>query len=226
MKRLLLVEDDSSLGATLQERLVKEGYQVDWAEDKQSAQSFCQDQQYDLILLDVGLPDGTGFEFATEVKQLSSTPFIFVTAMADAEFRLQGYELGAEEYIPKPFHLKELLLRVARVLEKNQSESNAQYQINAARINLGEMSIQSAEGEQHFLSNRDFQVLKLLIDRYPAVVSRDDILNIAWQSEGYPSNRSVDNCIVRLRQMLGQPQDEVIRTVRGVGYQLMQCQAI
>ena len=218
MTRLLLVEDDLSLGATLQERLSKEGYQVDWAEDKATALRQVAENPYQLILLDVGLPDGTGFEFAEQVRRQHATPFIFVTAMADAEYRLQGYELGAEEYIPKPFHLKELLLRVARVLENNQTKHGLQ--LGHCTVNLDEMRIIDRHGNSHYLSHRDSKVLALLIERAPAVVSRDDILDIAWSTEKFPSNRSVDNCIVRLRQLLDDNNAELIRTVRGVGYQL------
>src|SRR5689334_221910 len=115
MKHLLLVEDDSSLGATLQERLEKEGYSVDWATTQNEAISFLKSRAPDLVILDVGLPDGSGFDLAKKIKSESLVPFIFVTAMTNAEYRLEGYEIGAEEYIPKPFHLKELLIRVKHV---------------------------------------------------------------------------------------------------------------
>ncbi|HEX4924864.1 MAG TPA: response regulator, partial [Bdellovibrionales bacterium] len=117
MKHLLLVEDDPSLGATLQERLEKEGYSVAWAQSRAEAESAFARKPPDLVILDVGLPDGSGFDLAKLIKKKSVVPFIFVTAMTTAEYRLEGFEIGAEEYIPKPFHLKELLLRVKHVLD-------------------------------------------------------------------------------------------------------------
>src|SRR5689334_20091462 len=108
MTRILLVEDDKSLGATLRERLSKEGYEVIWTETKKDSLAAHRQNPFDLYIFDVGLPDGTGFELAREVKDGGNRPFLFLTAQSDAESRLEGYELGAEEYIPKPFHLREL----------------------------------------------------------------------------------------------------------------------
>ena len=219
MPALLLVEDDASLGATLQERLAKEAYDVDWAQTKLQAQSFFDDSKYDLVILDVGLPDGTGFELSEHIKKQSNVPFIFVTAMGSAEYRLKGYELGAEEYIPKPFHLKELLIRVARVLESNKEKNNIQ--IGSFTIDLLRMSIIDKDNNVEQLSARDCKVLSLLIDRAPNVVSRDDILEYAWPGDNFRSNRTVDNCVVRLRQALDDSQATIIRTARGVGYQFI-----
>jgi len=228
VSHLLLVEDDPSLGATLQERLSKESHQVDWAKTKLEAQTYFNKANYDLIILDVGLPDGTGFEFAEAVrgKTLNNkVPFIFVTAMAGAEYRLKGYELGAEEYIPKPFHLKELLIRVSKVLDSNESTTNSNKQpihIDGFVIDLESLSITKPDGEINYIPSRDCKVLSLLLDRSPNVVSRDDILTTAWASEKTPTNRSVDNCIVRLRQLLNDEQAQLIRTVRGIGYQFLE----
>ena len=119
MKSLLLVEDDRSLGATLQDRLALEGYQVQWVETKQRALKKLSEGLWDLIILDVGLPDGSGFELARQVKANTSLPIMFITALGTAENRLEGFEIGAEEFIPKPFHLRELLLRVKHVFERH-----------------------------------------------------------------------------------------------------------
>src|SRR5215472_15772146 len=112
MKRLLLVEDDRSLGATLHERLLREKYEVAWVETKQSALGKLNEGLWDLVILDIGLPDGSGFELARHIKSNATMPIMFMTALSTAEHRLEGFEIGAEEFIPKPFHLRELLLRV------------------------------------------------------------------------------------------------------------------
>src|SRR6266581_125413 len=119
MKRLLLVEDDRSLGATLNERLLREKYQVAWVETKQRALKKLSEGLWDLVILDIGLPDGSGFELARQIKGSTSLPIMFMTALSTAEHRLEGFEIGAEEFIPKPFHLQELLLRVKHVLENH-----------------------------------------------------------------------------------------------------------
>src|SRR5437762_10358972 len=112
MKRLLLVEDDRSLGATLAERLEREKYEVYWAQTQQRALKKLSEGLWDLVILDIGLPDGSGFELARHIKESTSLPIMFMTALSTAEHRLEGFEIGAEEFLPKPFHLRELLLRV------------------------------------------------------------------------------------------------------------------
>lgn len=227
MKSLLLVEDDRTLAETLSERLAKEGYDVTWVDRADLARVETSKKRFDLLLLDVGLPDGNGFQLARELRakpigELNrETPFVFLTAMTSAEYRLEGYELGAEEYIPKPFHLRELLLRVKHVLENHSSPE---------LLNLGDRvifwdALEVRDGSMptsnvlERLQPRDAHLLRLLVTRSPAVVSRDEILDKIWGEENFPSSRTVDNAIVRLRQNLGDVHAARIRSVRGVGYQ-------
>src|SRR5258707_7762054 len=119
MKRLLLVEDDRSLGATLHERLLREPYDVAWVETKQRALKKLNEGLWDLVILDIGLPDGSGFELARHIKGSSSLPVMFMTALSSAEHRLEGFEISAEEIIPNPFHLHQLLLRGNHVLDSH-----------------------------------------------------------------------------------------------------------
>lgn len=214
MSRLLLVEDDQNLGQTLQERLAQEGFEVQWADNLSLAREWIREEEFHLVILDVGLPDGTGLEFAREIKRNKPFPFIFITAQNSAEIRLEGYELGAEEFIPKPFHLKELLLRIRHVL--NEHNSVRRLEIGSLVIDFDGMIIIRGEGQKEHLPLKDFQVLKLLIDRSPAVVSRDEIIERVWGEEKFPSNRTVDNVILRLRQSLGREGAEWIRSVRGL----------
>jgi DNA-binding response OmpR family regulator len=219
VRKLLLVEDDFSLGETLKERLQKEGYQVKWSVSLSQARVHVKADAFDLIILDVNLPDGSGFTFAREVRAAKPTPFIFVTAMNSAEHRLEGYEIGAEEFIPKPFHLKELLLRVRHVLDTHPPSDGTQVRLGEILIDFDARAVISEKGEKEFLATRDFQLLRLLIESAPRVVSRDEILDQVWGEDRFPSQRTVDNSIVRLRQVLGDSGAKVIRSVRGVGYQ-------
>ena len=218
MSRLLLVEDDTSLGETLQERLIREGHVVDWAQYASKARMLFAKELYDLTLLDVGLPDGDGFELADWMRQQKDVPFIFVTAMSTAEYRLRGFEIGAEEYIPKPFHLKEILMRVRHVLENHTIMRVAS--IGEILVDFDKQSVAHPNGSEVRLNMRDSQILKILTERSPAVVSRNEILDKFWGQDKYPTERTVDNCIVRLRQALADENGEIIRSVRGVGYQL------
>jgi len=209
--RILLVEDDSSLGATLRERLQKEGYSVSWARSKAEAQEESTKQAFDLYIFDVGLPDGNGFELA---QLLPHKPLVFLTAQGDAESRLKGYDLGAEEYIPKPFHLRELLMRIRHVLDNHMPSSVLQ--IGDITINFDSFTFERA-GRQESMQSKDLSLLKLLIQRSPRVVSRDEALNLLWGEDRFPSNRTVDNSILRLRTALGEAGAS-IESVRGVGY--------
>lgn len=217
MSRLLLVEDDNSLGATLCERLQKEGHEVSWVQTLKEARIRFSSVDYELVILDVGLPDGSGFDLAREMKSHKDVPLVFMTAMNSAENRLEGYELGAEEFVPKPFHLRELLLRVSHVLANHVK--SARLPIGSVTLDLSRMSIVHESGAEEFIPSRDFQVLRLLIESSPKPVSRDEILNRVWGEDQYPSHRTVDNSIVRLRQLLADKDAEWIRSVRGIGYQ-------
>lgn len=212
-KHLLLVEDDPTLGLTLKERLSNEGYDVLWASSAAAARTaFEARATWDLILFDVGLPDGSGFELAAEWK--GRAPFLFVTALSDAEHRLSGFELGAEEYIPKPFHLKELLLRVRHVLDNHAVKRTLS--VNGAEIDFTAMTVRDHHGELQRPAAKDFQLLALLVERAPRVLTRDEILDAVWGKDHLGNTRTVDNAIVRLRGLFS---DSPIRSVRGVGYQ-------
>ncbi len=216
MNRVLVVEDDVSLGEILVERLSRE-FVVDWAKTLQEAATYFANCDYQIVLLDVTLPDGTGFEFATSTVKPKGVPFIFMTALNSAEHRLEGYEIGAEEYIPKPFHLKELMLRVRHVLENHAPK--AELLVGDRVIDFLKQAVRFSDGREEFLQARDFHLLKLLVENSPRVMSRDEILDLIWGEDKFPSHRTVDNAIVRLRQVLGDDGGQLIRSVRGVGYQ-------
>lgn len=217
MKHLLLVEDDRSLGATMRERLALESYEVSWVETKQRALTRLGEGLWDLIILDIGLPDGSGFELARHIKDQTSVPVMFITALSTAEHRLEGFEIGAEEFIPKPFHLRELLLRVKHVLDNHPVRH--QVTCNGRVISLESRSILQPNGQREYPMARDFELLQLLISSAPRVISRNQILDALWGADKFPNQRTVDNMIVRLRQLLGDADSRFIRSVRGIGYQ-------
>lgn len=217
MKRLLLVEDDRSLGATLRERLSRESYDVSWAETKQRALKKLNEGLWDLVILDIGLPDGSGFDLARHIKEQTSLPVMFITALSTAEHRLEGFEIGAEEFIPKPFHLRELLLRVKHVLENHPVRH--QITCNGRVIELDSRAIVQPDGRREYPAAHDFELLRLLVTSTPRVISRNQILDAVWGEDKLLNQRTVDNMIVRLRQCLGDTGSKYIRSVRGVGYQ-------
>ena len=214
---IFLLEDNKELGASLTSKFAESGYQSSWFQNLKTAQNFDALAEVDLFILDVGLPDGTGFEFAEWLKlKKFLQPVVFLTAMGSPEDRLKGYELGAEEYIPKPFLYKELELRINHVLENHAK--NLVYQFKDLTVDFEAMTFKWQSGEIVFPQTKDLLILKLLIQKSPQVISRDEILNAVWGMDDYPSERTVDNSIVRLRQSLKEHQ-VYLKSVRGMGYQ-------
>ncbi len=211
MTKILLIEDDMSLGATLRDRLVKEGYEVVWTRTVKASHEAVVGNVFDLYLFDVGLPDGSGFELAQE---LPKKPFIFLTAQGDAESRLKGYDLGAEEFIPKPFHLRELLLRIRHVLDNHMPAP--MLEVGNIKVNFDSFEFFKG-GEKELIAARDVMLLKLLVTKSPNAVTRDEALACIRGEDKFPSNRTVDNAILRLRTALGD-YGAKIESVRGVGY--------
>jgi len=214
---LLLVEDDRSLGETLTERLRKEGYEASWARTKADAWQVLRETQPDLCIIDIGLPDGSGIDLALDMRKTRSIPFIFLTAMSSAEHRLEGYQACADEYVPKPFYLKELLLKIRKVLER--AEGRQLLQVGDIKIDFNQRSITLPDGTVEFPAGRDFALLRMLIELAPCEVSREDILARLWEGEKPATARTVDNAIVRLRQIFRRAGLDCIRSVRGIGYQ-------
>jgi DNA-binding response OmpR family regulator len=217
MARVLLVEDDVSLGRTLTERLEKERLDVVWSRTVADAEARLAEGAWDLAILDVKLPDGSGFGLARQIKRSSLTPIMFMTALNSAENRLEGFEIGADEYLPKPFHLKELILRVRHVLATQRVPEVIH--ADGRTIDLRALSVAARDGRRSFLQVRDGHVLRILIAAAPAAVDRSEILDQVWGREEFPTARAVDNAIVRLRQALHDDRGVLIRSVRGVGYQ-------
>jgi two-component system, OmpR family, phosphate regulon response regulator PhoB len=220
--KILLLEDDPGLSATLVERLQNEGYQTILAGTKAEALAEFEHANsgisFDLLILDIGLPDGSGLDFARDVRLHSAVPIVFLSAINSAGYRLEGYEIGAEDYIPKPFHIKELLLRINKVLSRSNLEGSVSF--GNFSIDFESRSVAGVGIEPVFFSGKDSDVLKYLIESYPRVVSRQELLKNVWneKDEGQ-SGRTVDNCIVRLRQQLKPFNEECIRSARGIGYQ-------
>lgn len=225
MKSICLLEDNIELGSSLVEKFQETGFACHWFKTLKDANAHPETLlSSDLFILDVGLPDGSGFEFAQWLRSNKyNQPLMFLTAMSSAEDRLRGYELGAEEYIPKPFLFKELEIRVRHVLDTHLSTD--EYGLGDLKIDFKSMSLIWSSGEVLFLQNKDMQILELIIKMSPKVLSRDEILDRVWGEDQFPTERTVDNCIVRLRQNL-KDYGKFLRSVRGVGYQWVEMDTV
>ncbi|MGB8692495.1 MAG: response regulator transcription factor [Steroidobacteraceae bacterium] len=225
---LLVVEDERNVGETLSERLQAAGYRVTLADSAARARQAWRSQTPQLALLDVGLPDGNGFALARELRAAApQTAIIFLTAHGNPEERVRGLEIGADDYLTKPFHFRELLLRIQNCLKRAQDLANlpgevrGTLRIGRALVDFERYSAEVA-GEHHALTHKECAVLRLLASRVGKAVSRDEILDRAWSADEFPTSRTVDNFIVRLRRLVEDDAAEprVIRSIRGVGYLL------
>jgi two-component system, OmpR family, alkaline phosphatase synthesis response regulator PhoP len=226
--QLLVVEDERNVGETLAERLRDAGFRVTLAPSAARARLAWQTQPPQLSVLDVGLPDGSGFDLARELRAaVPQAAIIFLTAHGNPEDRVRGLELGADDYVSKPFHFRELLLRIQNCLKRAQDlaelpgEMRGVVCIGRARVDFERFSAEVA-GTHHALTHKECAVLRLLASRVGKAVSRDEILDKAWSADEFPTSRTVDNFIVRLRRLVEPDVDEprVIRSIRGVGYLL------
>lgn len=221
--RILLVEDEKSLQETIQLNLELEGYETIVASDGRQALDIYANQHFDLILLDVMLPGIDGFKVCEQIRLTDTkTPIIFLTAKDTTQDRLQGLRLGADDYLPKPFHLEELLLRIRNVLKRTIpeiEESINTFQFDKYSIDFKNYTAETNSGEIN-LTKKEAMLLKLLIERKNDVVSRQEILQSVWGYDVYPSTRTIDNFILSFRKYFeDNPKDpKYFKSIRGVGY--------
>lgn len=221
---LLVVEDETNLGSTLTERLSQDGYTTTWARSLRQARQELFNNHFHLALVDVGLPDGLGFTLAEEIqRRCPSTAIIFLTAMGDAHHRVQGLELGAEDYVVKPFHFQELVLRIENALKRRRHWEDVPQCVQVGRASIDFNRLEAKIGDKVSpLSPREAALMRFLIARRGTVVSRDEILDEVWSRDEYPTPRTVDNFVMKLRRLVETDPEHpsVIRTVWGAGYQL------
>ncbi len=221
--RILLVEDEKSLQEVIALNLRMEGYEVIVAGEGKTAIQLWSDQHFDLILLDVMLPGVDGFSICEQIRlRDEKTPIIFLTAKDTPQDRVQGLSLGADDYINKPFHLQELLLRIKNVLKRSNPEIEAslrQFEFDDYWVNFGNYTARGKDGEIN-LTKKEAMLLKLLIERRNEVVSRQEILQAVWGYDVFPSTRTIDNFILSFRKYFEEnPKNpRYFKSIRGVGY--------
>jgi two-component system alkaline phosphatase synthesis response regulator PhoP len=223
---ILLVEDEEHLHEALKLNLEMEGYEVDSVFDGQEALKKIQSAHYDLIILDIMLPSLDGYSI-TERMRLNNnqTPILILSAKNTSANRVQGLKLGADDYLTKPFNLEELLLRVAKLLQKNAQQVNTtplmeQYQFQGHRIDFNASEAVLAAGQKINLTKRELLLLKLLIEHKNTVVAREKILQLVWGYQVFPNTRTIDNFILNFRKYfeIDPKHPKHFISMRGVGY--------
>ncbi len=227
MKKILIVEDETNMLKGLQDNLEFEGYEVDTAEEGNAGYNKIKNNNYDLVLLDVMLPNMSGFDICKTIrKEGNNTPIILLTARGEEIDKVRGLELGADDYITKPFSLRELIARVKAVLRRGTTTNgqNDQEQCLVGKLKVNFRTYEAfIEDTSVKMSSKEVEILKYLCNHKNQAVDRFDIMNEVWGVNNEITTRTVDNFILKLRQKIETDPNnpKKILTIHGVGYKLV-----
>lgn len=222
---VLLVEDEPNLGQTLRDYLRSKKFSVELAASAAEARVKFTAMAPAIVILDIGLPDGNGIDLAREFrKQRKDCVLLFCTALNDPTLRVEGLELGAEDYITKPFELKELTLRLDRILKSRRLSLHHPDEFHFGKLIFWpkRFELQDAEGSITPLGQKECAILELLLEKKNEVVAREEMIENIWGEDSFPTNRTIDNYIVKLRKWADSDESAgmKITSVRGIGYKL------
>jgi two-component system, OmpR family, alkaline phosphatase synthesis response regulator PhoP len=223
---ILLVEDEENLHTTLKLNLELEGYEVTSAFDGLAAMKAVKEEYFDLIIMDIMLPEADGITVIQNIRLTNSdVPILILSAKNHSEDRVMGLKKGADDYLTKPFNLEELLLRISKLIEKNKrlkdrSHVGDTYQFGGHSIDFKAQEATTASGEKIELSKKESMLLKLLVENKNEVVPREKILQSVWGYNVYPTTRTIDNFILNFRKYFEKDSrnPRYFHSVRGVGY--------
>jgi two-component system alkaline phosphatase synthesis response regulator PhoP len=225
-RSILLIEDEPGLVLTLKDRLTREGYEVDAAQDGNQGLASAMRGQADLIILDLMLPGKSGLDICRDLRQKGiETPILMLTARGQTVDKVLGLKLGADDYMTKPFEMPELLARVEVLMRRNRNASG----VGAAFYNFGNIEVDlrrasaTRGGETVALSTREFELLRYFIEHRGAAISRDELLSNVWHYDAGTTTRTVDVHVAWLRQKLEDDpkRPQWIMTVHGLGYKFL-----
>jgi len=224
LKRILIVEDEETIADILEDNLIAEGYKVLVARDGKDGLEQWQKNDPDLVVLDVMLPLISGYEICKTMRDnRNQTPVLFLSALGQATDRVKGLSLGGDDYLAKPFHLPEFLLRVENLLKRHTRQPGPEidtFSFADFVVDFKSWTIKTPEGKKINLGEREMGILRILIMRKNEVVSRDEILDYVWGDDAFPSPRTVDNFVLKLRKIFEPNRSEpiYIHNIWGVGY--------
>lgn len=223
--KILLAEDDENLGALLKEYLIAKGFKTDLYINGELALEGFKKHGYNLCILDIMMPKMDGFTLAREIRKINSAiPFIFLTAKSLKEDVIEGFSLGADDYMTKPFSMEELLFRIKAILRRtksnNVSEQNEKYSIGKYVFDSQKQILQFGEKTQK-LTTKESELLKLLCNNMNNVLERNFALKTIWQEDSYFNARSMDVYITKLRKYLKDDPSIQILNIHGKGYKLI-----
>jgi len=222
--KILLAEDDSNLGWLLKESLENKGYDIELAKDGEDALEKYQDSIYDIGVFDVMMPKMDGFTLAKEIRKVDSDiPLIFLTAKSMKEDRIEGFKIGGDDYVTKPFSIEELELRIQAILKRTkgeEEEDDGMYEIGNFKFDFNHQTLKNDEIEQR-LTTKENQLLRLLCKNKNGILEREIALKKIWGNDNYFTARSMDVFITKLRKYLKSDKEVEIINVHGTGYKLL-----
>ena len=225
MTMVLTVEDDPAILRGLSDNLRFEGYEVVTASDGETGYELQREKKPDLIVLDLMLPRMSGLEFCRKLRAEGiQTPILMLTARSEEPDRVLGLDLGADDYVAKPFSVRELMARVRALLRRSQPPTDLPDDLRFEGVEIDFRSYEARRrGQRVEMTRKEFAILRYLASRAGEVVTRDDLLNEVWGFESYPTSRTVDNHVAGLRAKLesDSSKPEHIKTVHGVGYKFV-----
>ena len=226
MLNILIVEDEANLGSTLEEYLTGLGHNCCWAKSGAEAMELFAKQKPSLILMDIGLPDTTGLILAKSFRAIRKDfVLLFLSALNDPEIKVEALELGAEDYITKPFALIELIMRLERIWKTQKSFEKLPEEIThgALKIWFRRYEVEDAHKTILPLSQKECAILEYLYKKKNQAVPREEIIEQIWGEDKFPSNRTVDNYIVKLRKWCESDSEKSIeiQSIRSIGYKLI-----
>lgn len=223
MIKILMVEDDTNITNTLTYYLQNEGFLMETAKSKYEAIEKIDLKEYNLILLDITLPDGNGYEVYKKLKEKYSTPVIFLTALDDEKDIVKGFDLGADDYITKPFHTRELLSRIKNVLRHIEKKNiDDIIRVQDIEINKNKKMVKRGDRELE-LTALEYKILLLLFENRGGIISREQILSNIWdENENFVNDNTLTVYIKRIREKIenNPNKPEIIKTIRGIGYKI------
>lgn len=222
MTPLLIIDDDAELGALLTEFLAREGFSIAVEHDGARGLELALNGNFELIVLDLMLPSLDGFALLKQLRVRSRVPVLMLTARGEDIDRIVGLELGADDYLAKPFNPRELVARIRAILRRSQSPSKGRLEVNGVTIDPGLRSVISG-GREIEMTTLEFDILEVLMRSAGRVVSRDALMESMYNRKATPFDRSIDMHVSHLRRKLETGQT-LIKTVRGVGYQFCRTQ--
>lgn len=216
MNKLLIVDDEEKIRTLIKKYAVFEGYEVVEAANGFEAITKCANNSFDLIIMDIMMPELDGYSAVKEIRKTSQTPVIMLSAKGEEYDRIHGFEIGVDDYVVKPFSVRELMMRIAAVIKRTQGSDLNEFTYQSLKISFSARTV-SVDGEKLHLSPKEYDLLFYLVKNKGIALSREQCLSTVWGYDFYGDDRTLDTHIKTLRKNLG-AYGSCIVTCRGVGY--------